>query len=149
MSDLGTACDASTDCNDGELCLPAPGGADGGLDGGGRACALAPVCTDDAECPAGFVCRGAESFVPTAQQTANNIICRRPCTVDPDCAPTDTCDSGGHCQPRTCVECPSYFQCTNGACIAPNCSTDKACPGGFCVNGICAATLGICRWLLF
>ena len=71
--------------------------------------------------------------------------CRAPCTSDDACAPTDACDSGGHCVARTCENCPSFLACSNGACLAQACAADSDCPGGYCVEGSCADRLGYCR----
>jgi hypothetical protein len=57
--------------------------------------------------------------------------------------------AGSACRTRTCDECPDYLACTNGACVIPNCSADSDCPGGYCVQGACAGSLGTCTPLCF
>ena len=138
-------CLEDADCGSGGVCDGSATTPDGGLGSGSGVCVQATSCTQDAECAPGRVCRGSESFVPTAEQTTGDLICRAPCSADPDCAPADRCDASGHCQSRTCAECPSYFSCTDGVCSVPKCSTDKDCRGGFCVNGLCAESLGVCE----
>lgn len=138
------ACSDDVECGTGNVCQGNAQVTDAGSDAESRVCIRAISCAQDAECSDGRVCRSFESFVPTAEQAATELVCRAPCTTDPDCAPTDRCDSSGHCQPRTCAECPSYFSCATRACVVPNCSADKDCPGGFCVNGVCAGALGVC-----
>jgi Cys-rich repeat protein len=103
-------------------------------------------CTEDSQCGAGQVCRhspyrgwlGPVSFV-----------CSPPCVTDLDCSPTDRCESGGHCRPRSCSECPSYLSCTSGSCVIPSCSTDSDCVGGHCVNNRCGGSLGVCRLVVY
>jgi hypothetical protein len=133
------------DCGGGAVCQGNATTPDGGASSG--VCVQGTSCTQDAECAGGRVCRSSDSFVPAGEQGTNDFICRAPCSIDPDCSPTERCDTGGHCQPRTCSDCPSFFSCTNGVCSVPNCATDKDCPGGFCVNGHCAESLGICELL--
>lgn len=145
----GEPCTEDRDCGGGAICDGNPGVAGGVSDAGGPVCVQATACTQDAECTEGRVCRSSDSFQSSLEQAQNDVVCRAPCTTDPDCAPTDRCDSGGHCQPLTCAECPSYFSCATGTCVTPSCSTDKDCPGGYCVNGVCAASLGICRLACF
>jgi hypothetical protein len=140
----GRPCSDDADCGPGQVCQENATVADGGLDAGGQVCVQAMACGQDAECTAGRVCRGGDIFAPAVDQNPTNFVCRAPCTTDPDCVPTDRCDSAGHCQPRTCAECPSYFSCTTGTCAVPSCSADEECPGGFCVKGYCAGSLGVC-----
>ena len=109
-------------------------------------CEPEPICTTDSECDGGSVCREDPSVNPEClmREGDSGLVCTTPCTSDSQCAPTDTCEDGGHCLPRTCGQCPSYFSCASGACVIPNCSTDADCPGGYCVNGSCAGMLGVC-----
>jgi hypothetical protein len=128
-SSLGELCVADWQCGAGNVCSMAPGGAEGGV---GLVCIEGVACTLDSQCGAGNVCR-------------ESGYCKVPCTSVIDCAPTERCESAGHCQAQTCAECPSYFACTNGTCSIPTCAADSDCPGGYCVYGSCAGTLGTCQ----
>jgi hypothetical protein len=108
---------------------------------GGCVCQDAPTCTDDTQCTVGTVCSHLLAGVCQGYET---LHCVPPCRHDSDCTPTDACSSDGHCEPRTCANCPSFFTCSNDVCIQPTCTTDAECPGGFCVDGSCAVSLGMC-----
>lgn len=140
-STVGQPCTEDSNCARTEICRLAPTGADGGF-----ACALDLSCTQDDQCGPNRVCR-QDPTVPEGWVGALGLACAYPCATDADCAPTSLCETGGHCRPRTCAECPSYFSCINGACTIPSCSTDADCPGGYCVVGSCAGLLGQCRLL--
>ena len=141
----GRPCSDDVECGIGNVCQTSADVTDAGSGAGSRICTWATYCAQDADCGDGRVCRSFAPFVPAAEQTAAGWVCRAPCTTDPDCAPTDKCDGAGHCQPRTCAECPSYYSCVTGTCVVTSCSADKDCPGGFCVNGVCDGALGICQ----
>jgi len=102
------------------------------------------ACLDDSACGPGTICR-EDSTVPTGWLGLTGLICAPPCASDADCPPTDKCASDGSCRGRTCAECPSYFSCVSDVCIIPKCSNDLDCPGGYCVLGSCALSLGQCR----
>lgn len=148
-SDAGAiACRSNSDCpgqgnfDEGYSCL--------GPYEPGFGCGCGPVvgCTMDSECDGGSVCREDPSITPNCLMRGggySGLVCATPCTTDSQCAPTDKCEHGGHCLPRTCAECPSYFSCATGACVIPNCSTDTDCHGGYCVLGTCAGSLGVCE----
>jgi hypothetical protein len=104
----------------------------------------APACSVDSQCNAGQICR-PDPTVPTGRN-GPSAFCVEACAADLDCTATETCESSGHCRPRSCAECPSYFACTNGSCIVPTCTADSDCPGGgYCVNTRCAGSLGSCE----
>jgi hypothetical protein len=106
------------------------------------------ACTMDSQCDGGSVCREDRSVhdcLISEGLDGGATICAAPCTSDSECAPTDRCEDHGHCVPRTCAECPSYFSCAIGACVIPSCSRDSDCPGGYCVNGSCGSALGVCK----
>jgi hypothetical protein len=105
-------------------------------------------CRDDSQCGREQVCR-RDPAVPTGWLGASGLVCAAPCASDHDCAPTDACEDSGHCRTRTCDECPEYLSCASGACVIPNCSADRDCPGGYCVQGACAGALGTCTQLCF
>jgi hypothetical protein len=147
-SDTGAiACRSSLDCSgqflpgEGDYCSGPYEGYDLCL------CEQVPTCTMDSECDRGSVCREDPFVNPEClmREGDSGLVCTTPCTIDSQCAPTDKCEDGGHCLPRTCGQCPSYFSCASGACVIPNCSTDANCPGGYCVNGTCAGLLGVCK----
>ena len=102
------------------------------------------ACTEDSQCGAGKVCR-VDPTVSAIWLGPSGLVCAAPCASELDCPPTDTCDSGGRCQARTCTECPSYFSCASGTCVVPSCLKDVDCPGGYCVLGSCAGSLGVCK----
>ena len=140
---VGMACTDDAQCGGGNICRKTTI-SDGGLGSSALVCVRAVACTADSQCGAGQVCR-SNPTVPIGWISPSGLVCSAPCSTDLDCAPTDKCESGGHCQARTCAECPSYLSCTSGTCVVPGCSTDTDCSGGYCVTGLCAGSLGICR----
>ncbi|MDB4989974.1 MAG: hypothetical protein JWN04_5152 [Myxococcaceae bacterium] len=134
----GLRCATDSDCSRGTSCRE-PGDA-----GTARVCGAAATCSDDAQCDGGRICSrdGRPPFYDPA--SAEDTFCLSPCASDSHCAPTDKCDTEGHCRARTCAECPSYFSCTTDACEISACAADADCPGGHCVNQRCQATLGTC-----
>lgn len=105
---------------------------------------LPGVCTNDSQCRAGTVCR-VDPTTPIAVRGPTGLNCAPPCATDSDCLPTDKCAGDGHCLGRTCAECPSFFSCESDVCVRTTCLTDSDCPGGYCVTGYCAVSLGTCR----
>ena len=137
---VGMACTDNLQCN-GLVCSVNPAASDAG-----HVCAQAVTCTTDSECEGGQVCRKDPKIEWLEPDT---LVCSEPCKTNRDCVETDICDDTGHCQARTCGECPSYFSCTSGSCVIPNCASDAQCPAGHCVMGRCAGTLGTCQMLCF
>lgn len=132
---FGMSCDSDHDCSpQGLICSEA------GDAGSGSQCIQATACTSDSDCSGERVC----SNDPRPLYSVGSF-CLMPCATDDDCAPVDTCDEGGHCRTRTCAECPSYFSCSNEACYIANCTDDRQCPGGYCVNKRCSEALGVCQ----
>jgi hypothetical protein len=136
----GTGCTHDGRCPGGLICVLADAGARFGT-------CEAVTCTDDSQCSSGLVC-GRDERLPDASP-GDSGICLPSCAGNPLCPATETCDEGGHCRPRTCAECPSYFSCQNGTCKIPNCAKDQECPGGYCVNGQCGEKLGMCSLPIF
>jgi hypothetical protein len=105
-------------------------------------CETSPACTTDADCMGGTVCDPARSLFRCG---AVALGCQAACTTDTECAAWQSCTSKGHCEARTCDECPTYLSCPAGGSGGPKeCSSSDECPGGNCVNGECQATLGKC-----
>ena len=140
---VGVSCTEDAQCGGGNICRASIAPDDGGLGASGLVCTRAVACTDDVQCGGGQVCR-KDPTVPTGWIDPSGLVCSVACATDHDCAPMDKCESG-HCRGRTCAECPSYLSCASGTCLVPNCATDANCPGGYCVDGGCAGSLGVCR----
>jgi len=138
---VGVACTEDEECGGGNICRAPIEPGDGGS---ALVCTRAIACTGDGECGGGQVCR-TDPTVPPGWIYPSGLVCSAPCASDHDCAPTDKCESGGHCRARTCEECPSYLSCASGTCVVPSCVMDADCPGGYCVAGGCAGSLGVCR----
>jgi hypothetical protein len=153
MGDAAAACHSTSDCpgpdcfNEGYSCQgPYP-------TTWSCVCQERVPCMMDSDCDGGSVCRQDptvfNSCVQGSLQDGGNfydgLVCASPCTSDSQCAPTHKCEDAGHCVPRTCAECPSYYSCSSGTCVIPDCTTDTDCPGGYCVNGRCGAVLGFCH----
>ena len=97
---------------------------------------------DGGICPQGEVCSTGSG----AQTEDGGLACRPPCGSNDDCNYWEACDtSTGLCGPLSCDKCPSYLSCTTGSCAPKACNTDSQCPGGFCVDNTCFATLGSCE----
>jgi hypothetical protein len=139
----GVACTNNSQCGLGLACR-ATAVSDGGISPSGSTCVPAVVCTDDSPCGVGQVCR-EDLTGPLTLRVPSGFVCSPPCSSDLDCASTNKCKNGGHCQARTCEECPSYLSCASGSCVVPSCSTDADCSGGYCVAGRCAGSLGVCQ----
>jgi len=133
---------SSTDCTGGQLCVT-PGGSAG--------CGVCTVsdCTTDANCSPGLVCEPTPCACDGSGHT-----CTSGCQSPTDCREGQTC-SNHHCVPLTCTstaQCPKYFECvapqgSNGTqCARIACIGDGDCGGGYCIDGECYATLGICEY---
>jgi hypothetical protein len=105
-----------------------------------RVCILAGSCPSDGGCPSGYVC----STGAGAQAEDGGPSCRPPCSSNDDCNYWEACQPDGKCQALSCEQCPSYLTCTKGACGPKTCKQDSDCPGGYCVDNSCFATLGTC-----
>ncbi len=134
-------CHSTSDCASGSYCR-------GVLDGPCMGtCARAASCTTDAECEAG-VCRQT-SPKPACSTAGGSLFCSPPCRVDADCPPQDACTSNGHCAARPCSTCPPYLSCVGGSltglCAAKICQSDGDCTQGYCVQGSCQGSPGVCE----
>jgi hypothetical protein len=77
------------------------------------------------------------------------------CTTDADCVYSgERCDGTNHCSSTSCPggqsDCPANSVCTDvpgpgPLCLSKTCSTDADCDHpGWCVDGQCEDTLGMC-----
>jgi hypothetical protein len=139
-SDGGVPCRSSADC---------ASSSSGGLPGvcygpinPASICIRAESCSSDKDCAdySGSVC----STGAGAQAADGGPSCRPPCTSNQDCNYWESCQPDGTCQPFSCENCPSYLSCTRGECGPKSCKTDSDCPGAYCVDDTCFATLGTC-----
>jgi hypothetical protein len=105
-------------------------------------CAREPACSGDSDCTDGDVC----STGPGAQAAGGGggPTCRPACASNDDCNYWEACQPDGKCQPLSCDQCPSYLTCTEGACGPKACAQDSECPGAYCVDNTCFASLGTC-----
>jgi hypothetical protein len=143
---LGMTCNADSICPWGLVCgqdPSAPSGSDAHF-----VCMVPVVCTSDSQCGPTQVCREVPNG-PTWSPWSTERWCSARCATDLDCLPMNRCDETGHCQPRTCARCPSYFSCAGGTCSIPTCAKDADCSGGYCVGGFCAGMLGTCIPICF
>jgi hypothetical protein len=104
-------------------------------------CLGASSCSSDSDCPeSDTVC----STGAGAQAADGGPSCRPPCMSNQDCNYWEACQPDGKCQALSCDQCPSYLSCTAGACGPKACDEDSDCPGAYCVDSTCYATLGTC-----
>ena len=132
-----TGCRDNADCGGpgGSVCLPPD------TSGGICTCpAKAGVgCGSDADCGSGQVCDSVDC--------CGDDLCIPACTGDASCATGQQCNSDGHCRTIRCMsdnDCPAQFACMTTVCQRRSCSADAECGSGFCVDGACYATLGVC-----
>lgn len=107
------------------------------------ACGQGSACTSDSQCHAGNVCSAGGSGDFNVSCSDGGTFCFPACEADSECNYWQACTSG-HCVALPCDKCPAYLSCTSGACAPTTCTSDKECPGGFCVDGACFGTLGSC-----
>jgi hypothetical protein len=99
-------------------------------------------CTSDAECGGGsMICD-----LPTCSCT-NTKTCTQGCNTAADCKTGEACDGTHRCVPQPCGSCPAHFVCMSGGCQRQTCASDAACGSGYCVDGACYDTLGMCSFL--
>jgi hypothetical protein len=105
-------------------------------------CLAAAGCTSNQDCVnyKGTVCSTGSG----AEAEDGGPTCRPPCTSNGDCNYWESCQTDGTCQPLPCESCPSYLSCTGDKCGPKSCNTDADCPGAYCVDNTCFATLGTC-----
>jgi hypothetical protein len=108
----------------------------------------ASICVEMAGCTSNEDCVNYKGTVCStgagAQAADGGPSCRPPCTSNDDCNYWESCQTDGICQPLPCETCPSYLSCTGGKCGPKSCTTDADCPGAYCVDDTCFATLGTC-----
>lgn len=138
-------CRSDGDCGAAEICQ-APG--DPPQCG---ACAIASnPCAGDFACATDEICEPL-----TCACNSIDKACVPGCKLDSDCGEGMECEQR-RCRAKTCStskDCPALFVCSNfddrDHCTRKECKSDKACgKDGFCVEGRCFWTLGVCEWLV-
>lgn len=140
------ACRTWEDCADAEMCV------DEDTPTCGTCRSAVRDCETDRECGDGHVCN---DYTPTCScGDGPSSMCVPACTTDVDCGDGEQCDlTMGQCVPWSCTDgysCASQHDCTPGSggtdCLRRTCGTDAACAGdGWCVNGACFDTVGVCE----
>lgn len=133
-------CRSTADCDEGnESCL-APGTL---TCGGATGCVYnGEPCNADPEC--GGTPDAPQVCVP--DPCCGMSICQPGCLGPTGCGPAQMCGPEARCVPATCKDkpdCPANYSCTANICAQTPCDSDTACDG-FCVNGGCLPTLGVC-----
>lgn len=140
------ACRTWDDCTDAEMCV------DEDTPTCGACMSAVRDCETDRACGAGNVCK---EYTPTCScGDGPSSMCVPACATDMDCGDGEQCDlTTGQCVPWSCTDgytCPSQHDCTPGSgatdCVRRTCGTDAECAGeGWCVNGACFDTVGVCE----
>ena len=100
-----------------------------------------------------FACSGKNSATPCppgqsfACSCTGTKTCTQGCATAADCRTGETCDGTHRCVAQPCGSCPAHFVCTSGACQRQTCTSDASCGSGYCVEGLCYDTLGMCSFL--
>ena len=141
-------CHAGKECGDnGAYCL-SPGASQG--------CGMCmdpeqgfvTTCADDAACQKtdpNSIC--LQSTIADCL-CSSAMLCKPGCTSNASCAEGEVCQDDKHCAAAPCSEatpCPANFSCTGGACARMTCTANAEC-AGYCVNGQCYATAGMCTF---
>jgi hypothetical protein len=138
----GSACRSDDDC-------PSPGRslycAEAGASQGCGACPTpdGPACTADLDCRTNG---GAMICVHPCGGICPMGSCVPGCTSQTVCGEGAACGATGRCAFRPCTQpsdCPTNFDCANGACGRRPCETDAEC-SDYCVLGRCQTALGVC-----
>jgi hypothetical protein len=106
-------------------------------------CIAVEGCTNNSQCDDGTICSTGSGPQPSGGGGGKG--CRPPCQSAEDCNYWESCQSDGTCKALPCAQCPAYLSCTQGACAAKACESDSDCPGAYCVDQTCFATLGTCE----
>jgi hypothetical protein len=110
---------------------------------GGPACTLTP-CNTDGFCQANGGGSNMICDFPTCN-CGGVMVCIPGCARASDCLAGQTCNTIHHCVAIPCGACPTHFVCgEGGTCVRQTCTADGDCGGGFCVNGSCYDSLGMC-----
>jgi len=100
-------------------------------------------CFADTECAPSDVCE------PISCSCDGQKRCVPGCSASgAPCPEGTTCDGvTGRCETLTCAQgCPPLYTCASSfVCERRTCDFEFACPGGFCVEGLCYDALGECR----
>jgi hypothetical protein len=150
--DASTACRTYADCNAfGGLAFCAGPINDATL------CALTPACSATNECRNDEVCSTGEGEQAVGEDAGpdcrfivagicfDSPVCRPQCQSLADCNYWEACQPDGTCRPLSCDQCPSYLSCNDDECGPKSCENDSDCPGAYCVDKTCFATLGTCN----
>jgi hypothetical protein len=134
-------CKSSVQCGDVRICRSAE---EGRFPGCGTCFQGESECASDSDCE-----DAGEAMICEVQACSCNAAraCQPGCTEDSQCKSNEACGENHRCQTLTCGDdkaCPAEFLCADGLCGRRSCKTDKECPVGFCVNGSCSRSLGMC-----
>ncbi len=134
-------CHSNADCPMGALFCIAPGASPGG-----GPCFMPTPCKVDGDCAQQgptWICAIATSACGPAA-----MGCVPGCSRDMDCPEGDVCRNDHHCVARPCMsahDCPAEFACVGGGCARLACNSDGDCGAGYCVEGACYTSLGVCE----
>lgn len=121
----------------------------------GRVCerfTCVSACGRDADCPGAQRCdlesarcrepeRCGDDVDCLGERRCQGGVCDDPCAAHADCPGAQRCDGDRCVGAEPCAgddDCPGRERCRAGQCQAPDCEADADCPGGVCVDTVCA-----------